>query len=203
MKIICVGRNYADHAKELHHEVPESPVIFMKPDTALLRDNQPFYHPSFSAEIHHELELVLRISRPGKSIAEKFASRYYDRITAGIDFTARDIQEQLKKKGLPWELAKAFDHSAVTGNFIPLEGIRDPSRIRFSLLKNNELAQQGDSADMIFSFNRIVSFVSHYFTLRTGDLIFTGTPAGVGKITPGDRLSGFLEDRNVFDFRIK
>jgi acylpyruvate hydrolase len=190
MKIICIGRNYAEHAKELKNEVPASPVFFMKPDTALLKDNAPFYYPTFSNEIHYEVELVIKISKNGKTIAPQFAHKYYEQITVGIDFTARDLQQQCKEKGLPWEKAKAFDNSAVIGRFIQIMGLKNKEHINFNLAINNNIVQQGISSQMIFNIDNIISYVSGFITLKTGDLIYTGTPAGVGpvKIGEGDRL---------------
>jgi len=198
MKIFCVGRNYALHAKELGNAVPESPVIFMKPATALLKDNNPFYYPEFSNGIEYECELVLKICKNGKHIAEKFASDYYQEIGLGIDFTARDLQSQLKEKGLPWELAKAFDHSAVLGSFIDKKNIANMQAISFEMTKNNEIVQTGNSNDVLFSFDYLIHFISTYFTLNTGDLIYTGTPAGVGKIAIGDIYEGKLEGQSLF-----
>lgn len=203
MKIICVGRNYADHALELKNEVPDKPVIFMKPDTALLRNNDPFFLPDWSQDIHYEGELVLKINRNGKHIQEEFAHKYVDEITMGVDFTARDLQNELKAKGLPWELAKAFDQSAVIGKFIPLNSLPDPQHIHFQLRKNDETVQQGDSTLMIFAWTRLISFISQYITLRTGDLIFTGTPKGVGKVSIGDQLTGSIENNELFSFKVK
>lgn len=203
MKIIAIGRNYAEHAKELNNPVPAQPVIFMKPDTALLKDNKPFYHPEFSNDIHHEIEVVLKICREGKHIAEEFAGRYFQEIGLGIDFTARDIQTKHKEKGLPWELAKAFDNSAPVSRFIPKTNFTDLYNISFSLDVNGKTVQQGNTKDLLFSFERIISFVSGYITLKTGDLIFTGTPAGVGKVTIGDRLAGYLEGEELLDFEIR
>ncbi|WP_392469832.1 fumarylacetoacetate hydrolase family protein [Sphingobacterium cellulitidis] len=203
MKIIAVGRNYIDHAKELNNPVPEKPVIFLKPDTAVLKDNKDFYYPEFSKDVHFEVELVLRVCNEGKHVSKKFAHKYYDAIGLGIDFTARDLQTELKSKGLPWELAKAFDHSAVVGEFIPKENMENLENINFSLLKNEETVQQGNSADMIFDFDSLITFVSKYITLRKGDLIYTGTPAGVGPIQIGDKLEGFLEDKSMFTCQIK
>ncbi|MES2380439.1 MAG: fumarylacetoacetate hydrolase family protein [Bacteroidota bacterium] len=191
MKILCVGRNYSEHAKELGNAVPENPVIFSKPDTALLKNNEPFYLPDFSNDVHHEVELVIKINKVGKKIQEKFAHNYFSEIGLGIDFTARDKQSELKSKGLPWELAKAFDGSAPIGNFINIENI-DLKNIDFSLQKNGALVQKGNTSQMIFSFEEIVSFVSQYFTLKVGDLIYTGTPAGVGQVNIGDKLEGFI-----------
>lgn len=201
MKIFCVGRNYSEHAKELGNAVPENPVIFSKPDTALLKNGEPFYLPEFSNDVHHEAELVIKISKMGKKIQEKFASNYYAEIGFGIDFTARDIQAQLKTKGLPWELAKAFDGSAPIGDFIKKEELS--STIKFHLLKNGETVQLGSSDDMIFNMNQIVSFVSQYFTLKVGDLIYTGTPAGVGPVKIGDVLEGFIEGKKLLHCEIK
>lgn len=202
MKILCVGRNYSEHAKELGNAVPENPVIFSKPDTALIKNNEPFYHPEFSQDIHHEVELVIKISKMGKKIQPKFARNYFTEIGLGIDFTARDVQSKLKEKGLPWELAKAFDGSAPIGDFINIEG-KDLSNINFSLTKNGEVVQQGNTAQMIFPFEEIVSFVSQYFTLKVGDLIYTGTPAGVSKINIGDRLEGFIENQLMLSCDVK
>lgn len=202
MKILCVGRNYTEHAKELGNAVPENPVIFSKPDTALLKNGEPFYHPDFSSDIHHEVELVIKISKMGKKIQPKFARNYFNEIGLGIDFTARDTQSKLKEKGLPWELAKAFDGSAPIGEFINVEG-KDLSNINFSLKKNGEVVQQGNTSQMIFQFEEIVSFVSQYFTLKVGDLIYTGTPAGVSKINIGDKLEGFIEDQPMLVCEVK
>lgn len=203
MKIICVGRNYAAHAAELNNEVPSEPVIFMKPDTAVLKDNKPFFIPDFSNNIHYEAELVFKITRLGKHIEPGFAHKYVTEVTVGVDFTARDIQDELKKKGLPWERAKAFDSSAVLGKFKPLENMPDPENIRFRLQKNGTDVQNGESRLMIFKLPQLISFVSRYFILKTGDLLFTGTPEGVGKVEPGDTLTGFLEDEKVFSFKVK
>lgn len=204
MKIICIGRNYVAHAKELGNEIPEEPVIFMKPDSALLRNNDPFYIPDWSNDVHYELELVVRINRLGKSIERKFANRYYSEVGLGIDFTARDLQNQLKDKGLPWEKSKAFDRSAVIGNeFIPVTELSDPASIKFQLKLNGKTVQDGDSALMIFPIDELIFQISKYFTLKIGDLIYTGTPAGVGPVKIGDRLEGFLEGRKMFDFQIK
>ena len=203
MKIIAIGRNYAEHAKELNNPVPTVPVIFMKPDTAVLKDNKPFYHPEFSNDIHHEIELVLKISKEGKHISEKFASNYFDEIGLGVDFTARDIQQRHKEKGLPWELAKAFDNSAPVSQFIPKSEIGDLYDINFRLDINGNTVQKGNTSNLLFSFEYIIAFVSRYFTLKKGDLIFTGTPEGVGKINSGDRLAGYLEDTKLLDFEIR
>ncbi|RKD91124.1 fumarylacetoacetate hydrolase family protein [Mangrovibacterium diazotrophicum] len=204
MKIICIGRNYSEHARELNNDIPTEPVMFMKPDSALLRNNDPFYIPSFSQDVHYECELIVRINRLGKNIEPKFASRYYDEIGLGIDFTARDLQNKLKDKGLPWEKAKAFDRSAVIStDFIPKTELPDVNAIKFQLKKNGELVQNGDSSFMLFPIDELISQVSNYFTLKIGDLIYTGTPAGVGPVAIGDRLEGFLEGRKMFDFEVK
>lgn len=203
MKIIAIGRNYAAHAKELNNPVPTSPVIFMKPDTAILKDNKPFYLPDFSSDIHHEIEVVLKVCKEGKHIAEKFASNYFDEIGLGIDFTARDIQSKHKEKGLPWELAKAFDGSAPISKFLPKNEFADLYNLQFELKINGETKQKGSTKDLIFSFEKIISFVSQYITLKKGDLIFTGTPEGVGKITLGDKLEAWLEDKQLLNFEIK
>jgi 2-keto-4-pentenoate hydratase/2-oxohepta-3-ene-1,7-dioic acid hydratase in catechol pathway len=203
MKIICIGRNYAAHAKELKNEVPTAPVFFMKPDTALLKDNAPFYIPTFSNEIHYEVELVIKISKNGKTILPQFAHKYYDQITVGIDFTARDLQEQCKEKGLPWEKAKAFDHSAVIGRFISLADLPKKNEVSFSLSLNKNEVQQGVSNQMLFSIDQIIAYVSGFITLKTGDLIYTGTPAGVGPVKIGDRLEAKIENEVLLDFEIK
>ncbi|MBB5397538.1 fumarylacetoacetate hydrolase family protein [Mucilaginibacter sp. AK015] len=203
MKIIAIGRNYAEHAKELNNPVPTTPVIFMKPDTALLKDNKPFYHPDFSQDIHHEIEIVLKISKEGKYVSEKFAASYFEEIALGVDFTARDIQSKHKEKGLPWELAKAFDHSAPVSNFLPKAKFADIYNLNFKLDLNGETRQQGNTQNLLFSFERIIAFVSQYTTLKKGDLIFTGTPEGVGKVQVGDRLEGFLEGEKLLDFYVK
>jgi 2-keto-4-pentenoate hydratase/2-oxohepta-3-ene-1,7-dioic acid hydratase in catechol pathway len=203
MKIIAIGRNYAEHAKELNNPIPTVPVIFMKPDTAVLKDNKPFYHPEFSTDIHHEIELVLKISKEGKHIAQKFADSYFDEIGLGIDFTARDIQQKHKEKGLPWELAKAFDNSAPISKFIPKSEFKDLSNLSLRLNLNDNTVQEGNTKDLLFSFEHIISFVSQYITLKKGDLIFTGTPKGVGKVNIGDHLCGYLEDEKLLDFYIR
>ena len=202
MKLICIGRNYADHAKELKNEVPTEPVIFMKPDTALLPKRNPFFLPDFSDEVHHELELVVRINKIGKSIEEKFAHRYYDQVTVGIDFTARDIQAKCKEKGLPWEKAKAFDHSAPLGEWVDL-GDRDIQNLNLELTKNGETVQRGNTSDMLFSVDRIIAEVSKYFTLKIGDLVLTGTPAGVAKVKPNDRLEAYLDGERLLALNVK
>lgn len=201
MKIICVGRNYADHAKELNNPVPEKPLWFMKPDTALLKDNAPFYIPNFTQNVHYECEVVLRICKAGKHIGEAFAHKYYDQIGLGIDFTARDVQDTKKQKGLPWEEAKAFDGSAVVGIFFSAK-IR-PFPFTFSLEKNGETVQNGNTADMIFSPEKIIAYISQFITLKVGDLIYTGTPEGVGAVKIGDTLTGKIEGETVFSFAVK
>lgn len=202
MKIICIGRNYAEHAQELGNEIPENPVIFMKPDTAVLKKGSDFYLPEFSQDIHYELEVVLKISKGGKYILEEHASKHYDEIALGIDFTARDLQSQLKAKGLPWELAKGFDGSAVLSDFYPKKEY-DLSCLQFSLLKNKQEVQNGNTELMLFSPDKIIAFVSQYFTLRVGDLIFTGTPKGVGKVSENDVLEAYLQEQKVFELRIQ
>ena len=202
MKIICIGRNYSEHAKELGNEVPEDPVIFMKPDTAVLKKGSDFYIPEFSDDVHYELEVVLKISKGGKYIRKEAASKHYEEIGLGIDFTARDIQSKLKNKGLPWELAKGFDGSAVLSDFVSKENY-DLQNLNFSLAKNQELVQNGNTKDMIFSFDDIISFASQYFTLRVGDLIFTGTPQGVGKVMENDFLEAYLENQKMFGLKIQ
>jgi 2-keto-4-pentenoate hydratase/2-oxohepta-3-ene-1,7-dioic acid hydratase in catechol pathway len=197
MKIFCVGRNYVAHAKELGNEVPDEPVIFMKPKSALLQAHTPFYYPEFTNELHYEAELVLRISKNGKYIQERFANKYYDAITAGIDFTARDIQNELKEKGLPWEKAKAWD------NWIPLTNIKNKKDINFSLQKNKELVQKGSSSMMINNFDKIVAYISNYFSVNIGDLIFTGTPEGVGEAVVGDELELFIEEEQMLTLEVK
>ncbi len=202
MKIICVGRNYGEHAKELGNEIPEDPVIFMKPDTALLKKGSDFYIPEFSDDIHYELEVVLKISKGGKYIQKENASKHYDEIGLGIDFTARDLQSKLKGKGLPWELAKGFDGSAVVSDFVSKDNY-DLENLNFSLIKNSEKVQDGNTCEMIFSPEDIIAFASQYFTLRVGDLIFTGTPKGVGKVSENDLLEAYLEDQKLFSLKIQ
>lgn len=203
MKIIAIGRNYAEHAKELNNAVPTTPVIFMKPDTALLKDNKPFYLPDFSQNVQHEIELVLKISKEGKHIDEKFAGNYFDEIGIGVDFTARDIQSRHKTEGLPWELAKAFDGSAPISNFVLKSQFADLYDLDIKLNVNGETRQQGNTSDLLFSFERLIAFVSQYITLKKGDLIFTGTPAGVSKVAIGDRLEGYLQGEKMLDFYVK
>lgn len=203
MKIFCVGRNYVEHAKELGNAVPEEPVIFMKPKSALLQSHTPFYYPEFSNELHYEIELVLRVCKNGKYVSERQANKYYNAISVGIDFTARDIQAELKKKGLPWEKAKAWDNSAVLGQWKELTPDLLKKPVHFSLKKNGEDAQTGVTTDMIFTFDQIVSHISNYFSLNIGDLIYTGTPAGVGECVVGDILEGFFEQERLFELEIK
>ena len=203
MKIFCVGRNYEDHAKELGSDIPDEPVIFMKPKSALLQPHTPFYYPEFTNELHYEGELVLRISKNGKYIQDKFANKYYDAVTVGIDFTARDIQNELKEKGLPWEKAKAWDNSAAIGKWIPFPNLKNKKELNFGLYKNKELVQQGNSKNMLFDFDYIVSYISNFFSINIGDLIFTGTPSGVGELVVGDELEGFLEDELLLSLEIK
>ena len=203
MKIICIGRNYADHAKELGNEIPDEPVIFMKPKNALLQGHTPFYYPEFTNELHYECELVLRVCKNGKYITEKLAPDYYNAISVGIDFTARDIQDEHKKKGLPWEKAKAFDNSAILGKLIDIKPGFNKKGILFSLKMNGDVVQKGNSDDMIFSFDSIISHISNYFSLNIGDLIYTGTPAGVGECVVGDELEGFLGNEKMFSLTVK
>ncbi|MBT1697730.1 fumarylacetoacetate hydrolase family protein [Fulvivirgaceae bacterium PWU4] len=204
MRIFAIGRNYAEHIKELNNERPDEPVIFTKPDTALLRANAPFYYPDFSKDIHHEVELVVRISKEGKNIQENFASKYYDAIGVGIDFTARDLQQKAKEKGLPWDIAKGFNGSApVSDKFIPVSEFKNLKDINFSLSINGELRQQGNTSLMLFNFDYIISYLSRFFTLRSGDLIFTGTPKGVGPVKIGDTLSASIENETLLEFSVK
>jgi acylpyruvate hydrolase len=202
MKLFCIGRNYSEHAKELGNALPTSPVVFMKPPTALLLENKPLYFPEFTQNLHYEVEIVLRISKNGKAIEPKFAHRYYDAIGLGIDFTARDWQDSLKDKGLPWEICKGFDNSAVLGGFTPLAEF-DGKAVNFHLEKNGLVVQRGTTADMIFDFDTIVTYLSKFFTLQQGDLIYTGTPSGVGPVQVGDKLAGFLEGKPQFSCEIK
>jgi len=203
MKIICIGRNYIDHAKELKNPVPKKPVFFMKPETALLTKNRPFYYPPFSNEIHYEAELVYKITRNGKHIRKEFADSYYEEVGLGIDFTARDLQRECKEKGLPWEISKAFTDSAPISDLFPVTELKDKDNIQFRLEKNGEIVQEGVSSDMIFNMKEIISYVSQFIMLRMGDLVFTGTPAGVGPVKIGDRLIGFIEDKKMFNFEVK
>lgn len=202
MKIICIGRNYAKHAKELNSEVPTEPVFFLKPDTAIVKNNNPFFLPDFSEDLHHEIELVVKISRVGKNIPEKFAHRYYEEIGLGIDFTARDLQEKCKNKGLPWEIAKAFDNSAPISEFLPLSDY-NLENLNFSLKINGEIRQTGCTKDLLFSVDQLIAYVSKFITLKIGDLLFTGTPEGVGPVKINDRLEAYLEDKKLLDFYVK
>ncbi len=203
MKVICIGRNYAAHARELQNEVPAEPVFFFKPDSALVKNNKPFFYPDFSEDIQYETEIVLLISRLGKGIPEKFAQRYYEKIGLGIDFTARDLQVKQKEKGLPWAIAKGFDHSAPISKFVPKKKFRNMEDINFHLDINEETVQKCNTGHMIFSFDKIISYLSRFMTLKIGDMIFTGTPAGVGPVKIGDRLEAYLEDDLMLDFFVK
>jgi len=202
MKIICIGRNYTEHIEELKNERPKSPVVFLKPDSAILAKKMPFFIPSFSDDIHYEVEILIKINKVGKHIDAKFAHKYYDEIGLGIDFTARDVQKQCKEKGLPWEKAKAFDGSAVVGEFVAKDSL-NLNEILFKLLKNDEIVQQGNSQHMLWGFDELIAYVSQFFTLKKGDIIFTGTPAGVGKVTENDVLIGILQDKENFKIKIK
>ena len=203
MKIICIGRNYADHIEELNNERPDDPVIFAKPETAVPRKGEPFFYPDFSQDIHHEVEIVLKISKIGKNIEERFAHKYYDEIGVGIDFTARDVQSKLKAKGLPWELAKAFDRSAPVSDFMPKTEFSDLQNLNFRLDINDQTRQNGNTSFMLFKMDYIIAFVSRYFTLKKGDLIFTGTPKGVGPVQIGDRLTAYIEDQKMLELEVK
>ncbi len=203
MKIICIGRNYAEHAKEMKSEVPTEPVFFMKPDTALLKDSEPFYYPEFTKDLHHEIEIVIKINKVGKHIEEQFAHKYYDEIGLGIDFTARDIQAKCKEKGLPWEKAKAFDGSAPLGKFVSKAQLGNLADINFELKVNGELKQAGNTKDLLFSFDKVISYVSKFVTLKVGDLIYTGTPEGVGPVKIGDKLQGYIKGEHFLEFEVK
>tara|TARA_B100000401_G_scaffold137145_1_gene90935 strand:- start:973 stop:1584 length:612 start_codon:yes stop_codon:yes gene_type:complete len=203
VKIICIGRNYIDHIKELSNQKPMNPVVFLKPDSSVIAKNQNFIIPSFSNEIHHEVELVIKINKVGKHIDKSFSHKYYDEIGLGIDFTARDIQSNLKEKGHPWEKSKAFDNSCMVGNFLKKEKLEDISKIEFSLKKNNEIVQSGCSNDMLWKIDELISYVSQYFTLKIGDLIFTGTPSGVSKVESGDILEGYISSIKMFTLKVK
>ena len=203
MKIICIGRNYIDHIKELSNQKPLNPVVFLKPDSSIIAKNQNFIIPSFSNEIHHEVELVIKINKVGKHIDKSYSHKYYDEIGLGIDFTARDIQNNLKEKGHPWEKSKAFDNSCMVGNFLKKEKLEDISKIEFSLKKNNEIVQSGCSNDMLWKIDELISYVSQYFTLKIGDLIFTGTPSGVSKVESGDILEGYISSIKMFTLKVK
>lgn len=203
MKIICVGRNYVEHIKELNNEAPKDPVLFLKPDTAILLKKQPFFIPEFSNEVHHEVEILVKINRIGKHIDRKFAHKYYDEIGLGIDFTARDLQSKLKEKGLPWEKAKAFDGAAVIGNFLPKSDFKDIDNINFRLEKNDKVQQTGNTSLMLWKIDTLIEYISKYFTLKIGDIIFTGTPSGVAKVNSNDILKGFIEEKELFSIKVK
>ena len=203
MKIICVGRNYADHIKELNNEQPDDPVIFLKPETAIPLRNEPFFYPDFSSDVHHEVEILVKINRVGKNIDEKFAHKYYDEIGVGIDFTARDVQSKLKAKGLPWELAKAFNGSAPISSFIPKTDFADVQNLNFRLEVNGETRQQGNTNLMLYKIDYLISFVSRYFLLQQGDILFTGTPKGVGPVHIGDQLTAYVDDRKMLEIDVK
>jgi acylpyruvate hydrolase len=203
MKIICIGRNYVEHVAELKNEVPDEPVVFLKPDTAFLKNKQDFYIPEFTQELHYEAEIVLRINKIGKHIDEKFARRYFDAISIGIDFTARDLQNKLKAKGLPWEKAKAFDYSAVLGDLVPADDYPDMANINFNLDINGQTVQKSNTGLVLYNFNKIIAYTSQFFTLKKGDLIYTGTPAGVGPVKIGDKLEGYIEGKKLLEFGIR
>ncbi|MEL0456865.1 fumarylacetoacetate hydrolase family protein [Flavobacteriaceae bacterium SZ-1-7] len=203
MKLICIGRNYTEHIKELENEKPTDTVVFLKPDTSILLKKQPFFIPDFSEDVHHEVEVLVKINRVGKHIDRKFAHKYYDEIGLGIDFTARDLQAQLKSKGLPWEKAKSFDGAAVIGKWIDKKSISDINSIEFSLKKNDKIVQNGNTSHMLWKIDELIEYVSKYFTLKIGDIIFTGTPAGVGRVIANDKLKGYLEDIEMFSITVK
>ncbi len=203
MKIIAIGRNYVAHIEELNNEKPSEPVVFTKPDTAILRNNDPFYYPEYSKDIHHEVEIILKINKEGKYIQEEFAQDYFDEIGLGIDFTARDLQQKAKDKGLPWDLAKGFNGSAPISEFLPKSQFENLRNINFSLKLNGEIKQSGNTSLMLYTFEYMLAYISQYMTLKKGDIIFTGTPAGVGPVKIGDRLEGFIEDQKMFDFEVK
>ena len=203
MKIICVGRNYVEHIKELNNEAPKDPVLFLKPDTSILLKKQPFFIPEFSNEVHHEVEILVKINRIGKHIDRKFAHKYYDEISLGIDFTARDLQSKLKEKGLPWEKAKAFDGAAVVGKFLAKSDFKDVDNINFRLEKNDKVQQTGNTSLMLWKIDTLIEYISKYFTLKIGDIIFTGTPSGVAKVNPNDILKGFIEEKEIFSIKVK
>jgi len=203
MKLICIGRNYTKHIEELQNEKPTDPVVFIKPDTAILLKNQPFFIPDFSDDVHHEVEILVKINKVGKYIDKKFAHKYYDEIGLGIDFTARDLQSQLKEKGLPWEKAKSFDGAAVVGNWLPKTKFKNVDDIQFKLLKNDEVVQDGNTNLMLWKIDELIEYVSKYFTLKIGDIIFTGTPAGVGKVVANDKLKGYIENDELFSITVK
>ncbi|RNC86783.1 MAG: FAA hydrolase family protein [Winogradskyella sp.] len=203
MKLICIGRNYTEHIKELENERPTDPVVFLKPDTSILLKKQPFFIPDFSDDVHHEVEILIKINKVGKYISKKFAYKYYDEIGLGIDFTARDLQSQLKAKGLPWEKAKAFDGAAVIGKWLPKNNFTDVNNINFTLQKNDEVVQSGNTQLMLWKIDELIEYVSKYFTLKIGDIIFTGTPAGVGKVFANDQLKGYIGDEEMFSIKVK
>ncbi|MBT8266760.1 MAG: fumarylacetoacetate hydrolase family protein [Bacteroidia bacterium] len=203
MKIICIGRNYTEHIEELHNERPSDPVVFLKPDTAILLKKQAFFIPDFSKDVHHEVEILVKINKVGKHIDKKFANKYYDEISVGIDFTARDLQSKLKEKGLPWEKAKAFDGAAVIGKWISKKNFDDVNNIDFSLEKNENIVQKGNTQLMLWKIDELIEYVSKYFTLKIGDIIFTGTPSGVGKVIANDKLKGFIENKELFSITVK
>ena len=203
MKILAIGQNYAEHNKELNNAVPSEPVVFMKPDSAILKNNKPFFIPDFTEELHYETELIVKFNRLGKNIDAKFSQRYFAEIGLGVDFTARDLQRKLKAGGKPWEISKAFDNSAVIGNFLPVAELGDIQNISFRLDLNGKTVQNGNSSNMIFPINELISYVSRFFTIKIGDILFTGTPEGVGKVTIGDRLEGYIFDKKMFDFYVK
>lgn len=203
MKIFAIGQNYSEHNKELNSTNPTQPVVFMKPDTAVLKNNKPFFIPDFTEELHYETELIIKFNRIGKNIDKKFSTRYFTEIGLGVDFTARDLQRKLKSEGKPWEICKSFDNSAVIGNFMSVNELNDIQNIQFRLDINGKTVQQGCSADMIFPINELIAYVSRFFTIKIGDILFTGTPVGVGKVAVGDRLEGYIFDKKMFDFYIK
>ena len=203
MKIVCVGRNYVSHAKELKNEIPKEPVLFLKPETAIIHKKMPFFIPDFSNEVHHELELVVRINKLGKHIHEQFAHKYYNEVTVGIDFTARDVQAECKAKGLPWEKAKAFDGSALVGRFVKKDRLKDENAINIEMQKNQKVVQKDNTKNMLFSIDQLIAYISQYFTLKIGDLIFTGTPAGVSKVNKDDTLKLFLESEELAQLNVK
>jgi len=203
MKLICIGRNYTDHIKELDNQKPTDPVVFLKPDTSIVLKKQPFFIPDFSDDVHHEVEILVKINKVGKHINKKFAHKYYDEIGLGIDFTARDLQSQLKEKGLPWEKAKAFDGAAVIGDWLPKAEFKNVNNISFSLIKNDTIVQQGNTSLMLWKVDELIEYVSKYFTLKIGDIIFTGTPSGVGKVVTNDALKGYIENKQLFSITVK
>jgi 2-keto-4-pentenoate hydratase/2-oxohepta-3-ene-1,7-dioic acid hydratase in catechol pathway len=203
MKLICIGRNYTKHIEELQNEKPTDPVVFLKPDTAILLKKQPFFIPDFSDDVHHEVEILVKINKVGKHIDKKFAHKYYEEIGLGIDFTARDLQSELKAKGLPWEKAKAFDGAAVIGKWLPKSNFENVDEIKFKLLKNDEVVQDGNTNLMLWKIDELIEYVSKYFTLKIGDIIFTGTPAGVGKVVANDKLKGYIENDELFSITVK